>query len=819
MSKTYEISTFESHTPFKCTMHQIGHIGAHMHDYFEIIFIVSGNCNITVDDQLYRLSPDDIIAVESHTIHELNSSDCVYVSIQMDQSSLEKNFAVPLHPKFECNSCVPGNEEAFCNMRQIIARIVKNNADQRTGYELRNWIYIYQLMEILFTYFRVERSEALDKRNHRYAARVDELSKIIKEHYTEDLTLSQLADMVHLTPPYLSKFFIEQFGVNYMTYLSQLRLNHAVHELINTEKNVEEVSADSGFPNSHSFIQIFKKEYGMLPSAYRRRQKQTSTPQSFASVEQHNYMAGLKKHLQKDAESPMVIPPVSVKGSLSAQSSSTLRHNWRKVASVGQASDILLNKVQDMLRRMQKDIGYEYLFFNGILSDSLFVFSMDENNVPRYNFVYADQVFDFLKSIHLRPFMQFSYMPSALAKNPKHYLFHHLVSEPKSIALWCDLIEAFMKHIISRYGMDEIVQWKFSVWHLPDTPSRLYGFEKQEDFFRFYQRTFDVVKQFSPDICFGLPCTFYLNDNEHSEWYLDFLCQCRKHGCNPDFVAFTFYDMKMANEKNKSRSAFGFTDPMILNPKEDGLKKFLSSVKKELKQSGLAELPFYVCEWNNTPSQQDLLNDTCFKSCYLIKNITENYDRFDGLSYWALTDLMSEAPLPNKLLFGGPGLFTVNGLPKANYYALYLLRQLGDTYLGSGSCWYATKTQNKICIIAYHYKHISKLYAMGERLDMTENDRYTMFEPSESLYLQLEIKDIEDREYTLSEYIINRQHGSIFDTLIESGSEIPDPDMGINFLEGESMPAYRQSKIIAHDGTLTLCPQLDLLEVRLMVIA
>ncbi|MCM1026162.1 MAG: helix-turn-helix domain-containing protein, partial [Roseburia sp.] len=426
MAKTYEISTFESHTPFKCTLHQIGHISAHMHDYFEIIFILSGSCNISVEDQLYRLQTDDILTIEKHTVHELRSSDCVYVSIQMDQTSLEKNFAVPLHPKFECNSRMSGNEEAFRQMRRIIALIVKNNADQRTGYELRNWIYIYQLMEILFTHFRVERSAAIDQRNHRYASRVDEIVQIIQEHYTEDLSLSQLADKIHLSAPYLSKFFVEQFGVNYLTYLTQLRLNHAVHDLINTEKNMEEISADSGFPNNHAFTQIFKKEYGMLPSAYRRKQKQASAS-SFMPLEQHNYMAGLKKHLQQDTAQPLVIPPVSAKGAFSTQTPATpLRHTWKTVAAIGQAADILLGEVQTMLRRLQRDIGYKYLFFNGIFSDQLFVFTMNEENVPRYNFVYIDLVLDFLRDIRLKPFLQFSYMPAALAKQPNRFSFQHL---------------------------------------------------------------------------------------------------------------------------------------------------------------------------------------------------------------------------------------------------------------------------------------------------------------------------------------------------------------------------------------------------------
>ena len=85
-------------------------------------------------------------------------------------------------------------------------------------------------------------------------------------------------------------------------------------------------------------------------------------------------------------------------------------------------------------------------------------------------------------------------------------------------------------------------------------------------------------------------------------------------------------------------------------------------------------MPIYLSEWNNTPSQQDLLNDTCFKSCYIVKNILENYDRLDSFTYQALTDLMADDALPNKLFFGGLGLFTVNGIPKASYYAYTLLQ-------------------------------------------------------------------------------------------------------------------------------------------------
>jgi xylan 1,4-beta-xylosidase len=409
-------------------------------------------------------------------------------------------------------------------------------------------------------------------------------------------------------------------------------------------------------------------------------------------------------------------------------------------------------------------------------------------------------------------------MPQALAKNPWNTVFHHLVSEPKDIAQWCGLVSAFMEHIISRYGIEEILQWQFIAWHLPDTPSRLYGFDAEKDFFVFYQRTFLTVKEFDSRICFGLPTTFYLNEHDHSNWYLTLLKWSLEHKCEPDFVSFSFYDVKLTTARNSSRSTFGFVDSLVLNENTNGLKEFISHVKNDLKAADSKQLPIYVCEWNNTPSQQDLLNDTCYKSCYIVKNILENYDKLDGLSYWSLTDLMTEAPLPDALLYGGLGLFTKNGLPKASYYALCILRQLGDTFLAKGDGWFATKTSKDIRIMTYHYKHITALYSMGERFDMTDNNRYTMFEPSETLELLLKLHDLENKEYLITEYSVSRAAGSLYDAWADMGCIDPQSELETEVLRAKSTPSIRKYKSLAAEGTLTLRARLDLLEIRLIII-
>lgn len=820
MAHTYEISHFESNMPIRCYVHHIGHIAMHTHEFFEIIFILSGECSLIMDNHLYQLREDDVIIVENHIPHELRSRECVYASVQLDQISLENHFPIPIHPTFECNSQIPGKEQAYDQLRIKIAQIIKNNADKALGYELKNWIHVWELTEILYLNFRVERSEATEKRNYRYESRVYEISRIIKEHYTEDLTLSSLADMLHLSVPYLSKFFLEHFGVNFLTYLTQLRIKTAVFDLTNTEKTIEMIAVDAGFPNSNAFTSAFKKEYGVLPSVYRRKLKNTE-PLSPASPITHNdYMSSLKKYLHHtNREIPSTVPLSFTTANFSIQKETRkLKHTWKKILSIGQASDILLADIQKMLTRMQTEIGFEYLFFNGIFSDGLFVFQMGASHIPTYNFAYIDRIFDFLLSIHLKPMMQLSYMPRDLAKTPDRYMLNHLLSEPKDLSVWCDLVQHFMEHIISRYGIHEILTWKFSVWHQPNTPYRLFGFENISDYEIFYKKTYDVVKAFDPRICFGLPCMYYLQKDVDNHLLTNIISYCKGNNCIPDYLNFTFYDTILGYNRNQTKDSFGFIDSMTLNTNPDGLKLAISDIKNMQHAFHLDKLPLYISEWNNTPSQQDYLNDTCFKSCYIVKNILENYDRLDGLGYWALSDLMAEQALPDTLFFGGLGLFTVNALPKASFYAMKFLHYLGDTLIDKGDGWFATQTDHDIRILAYNYCHFSDLYATGERFDMTKTDRYTMFENAQSLSIKIQIDDLEDQTYQISEHILNRDHGSLFDTYQEIGGIDLHSITECQYLDRRCIPGFHNFRTSTMNHSLILEFTLAPLEVRFITI-
>lgn len=192
--------------------------------------------------------------------------------------------------------------------------------------------------------------------------------------------------------------------------------------------------------------------------------------------------------------------------------------------------------------------------------------------------------------------------------------------------------------------------------------------------------------------------------------------------------------------------------------------------------------------------------------------------KLDSFGYWSLTDWMGEAPLPKELFFGGLGLFTVNGIPKASYYALWLLRQLGNTCIGKGDGWFATKQADRYIIMMYNYRHFSHLYALGERFDMTFTDRYTPFDPVQNLDVHLTLNDVENGDYLIRESFLNRKSGSAFDQWVDMGALELNTEQELRTLAALSTPSYSKYTVAAKNHTLELDAMLEMLEVRLITI-
>ncbi len=97
----------------------------------------------------------------------------------------------------------------------------------------------------------------------------------VDEHYTEQISLEEVARTVYLSPNHFSKLFSEINGITFSDYLIQLRINRARDELIKTEKTVTQISIECGFSSFSAFSRNFKRLCGCTPSEFRSEQSET----------------------------------------------------------------------------------------------------------------------------------------------------------------------------------------------------------------------------------------------------------------------------------------------------------------------------------------------------------------------------------------------------------------------------------------------------------------------------------------------------------------------------------------------------------------
>lgn len=817
---------FGKNIPMKLNLLTTDGIGKNWQKNLTIYLLLNGTAEIIRDDSITKMSDDDIIVINSGSIFEINTiSRCIFVELEID---IEKCVDFNNDVKFDCNSAKDNNKGKFYSIKKRIAELVKGNSDESDYLDYFNLSYLYAILSELSKHFKSDK-QVLEIHTQKYLERMNRIVDYINKNYKEVLTLSKLADVEHLSVPYLSAFFEKYMGVNFLTYYNDVRLDHAVNELITSDNPVEIVASNNGFPNPRSFVNLFKKKYDTLPSLYRKDPKNRKS-QSIrdlnvsVSDDENTYLHLLAKYLHTDSDESNYsneidsdYKNINIEKINVSETVQTLKHTFRTFTSVGRAKELLYSDVQEMLKELQNEVGYEYIKFHGLLADDMHVYEEDENGKPHYSFVLIDKVLDFLISIKLKPLIEFSFMPKDLSKDKSRAVYSspYYISEPSDINKWTDLISALTLHLIDRYGHFTVKKWLFCVWNEPDTGPTMFGLKKDEDFYNLYKATYSTIKGIDKSFSFGSP-SLLVSYNFNLQWIKRFILWTKENKCSPDFMNIHYYDNDFSDERIETHTP-AHPAHSRLNRDENSFSKSLTQTKLFFEELGVGNVPIYLTEWNLTVSHRNLLNDTCFKSCYLTKNLLENYDVIDSFGYWVLSDFIEETQPSKDQFHGGLGLFTFDGIKKPHYFAISFINKLGKLLVKRGNSFFITKSDNKIQILLYNYEHFNHLYASGETFDMTFTERYTPFSKLGKMDISLELTHINSKKCLIKEYTINQSRGSAFDNWVRMGASKLNP-FDIQYLKNISIPSLyiRESNI--ENGSLSISTFLEPLEVRFIEI-
>jgi xylan 1,4-beta-xylosidase len=322
------------------------------------------------------------------------------------------------------------------------------------------------------------------------------------------------------------------------------------------------------------------------------------------------------------------------------------------------------------LRAVKQVADFHYVRFHAIFHDELGVYNEDEHGNPVYNFSYVDQVYDGLLKNGVKPFVEISFMPKKLAFNPDAlhpFWYKQNVSPPKSMERWDDLVKHFVKHLVDRYGVDEVATWYFEVWNEPNIDF-WNGIPRQRSYFDLYAHTARDVKSVSTRLRVGGPST------AAAAWIPDFIKFLTDNKVPVDFVSTHGYADDTVDD------LFGTNENI---PMDERVCRAVGKVHDEIKSSSKPDLPLILSEWNVQGMNGS--RDTTFVGPALANTVRQCDGLANMLSFWTFSDVFEEGGPIAKPFEGMFGLRAKGGINKPSYYSYGLLHQLGDERLANAA--------------------------------------------------------------------------------------------------------------------------------------
>ena len=323
---------------------------------------------------------------------------------------------------------------------------------------------------------------------------------------------------------------------------------------------------------------------------------------------------------------------------------------------------LIRNDSQAQLKLTVDELGFRYIRFHAIFHDVLGTVRIEDGKTV-YNWTKIDQLYDDLLARHIRPFVELGFTPKALAtSNNSIFYWNGNTSHPKPEG-WRDLIDAFIRHIESRYGKDEVRAWFFEVWNEPNLSGFWEGAD-QKAYFDLYDLTAKTIKSIDPALRVGGPST------AGAAWVPEFLAHVGRSGAAVDFVTTHTYGVQggFLDEEGKSDTR--------LDPSPDAIIGDVRRVREQISASPYPGLPLYFTEWSSSYTPRDSVHDSYISAPYILTKLKASQGLLQGMSYWTYSDLFEEPGPPTAPFQGGFGLLNPQGIRKPAYFAYKYLHAL-----------------------------------------------------------------------------------------------------------------------------------------------
>lgn len=337
------------------------------------------------------------------------------------------------------------------------------------------------------------------------------------------------------------------------------------------------------------------------------------------------------------------------------------------------------------------ELGFRYVRFHDIFHDDLgTVKSVDGKLV--YDWTKIDYLYDSLLKMGIKPFVELGFTPSALKTSDQTIFYWKGNTSHPRPDLWKQLIDSFSRHLIARYGLEEVRSWYFEVWNEPNLDG-FWQYGDQEAYFALYGLTARTLKAVDPQLRVGGPST------AGAAWEPEFLAYAKATHTPVDFITTHTYGVD-----------FGFLDEegkmdLQLSRNPEAVIADVRKVRNEIEASHLPGLPLIFTEWSTSYNPRDLSHDSYVAAPYILSKLKGTEDLAQGMSYWTYSDLFEEPGPPTKAFHGGFGMMTKDGIRKASWFTYKYLNALRGKAIPVADTQTLAATQNgSVSIVLWDFQ-------------------------------------------------------------------------------------------------------------------
>lgn len=275
MISIYELPIKRTTIPVTMNFQQLGKKQLHRHKQLEIIFMLKGTINLSIQEEVYRLETGDIILINPYDLHGLlaASDDNLLLSFKIDTEYYDRYTMNFSNKRFMCNSTLFKREVAldknspFEELRNRLAMLAFQRDDSQLEYGFSLGIIMLDVGRILVKHFQSDITK--NGAQNKDIKRLTRILDYIDHNFDKGINLKTIAEMENLNLYYLSSFIKQQLGVGFQEYVNMKRIDKVVNQLVMTNKSITEISFSSGFSTTKSLNQLFKKMLHMTPTEFR----------------------------------------------------------------------------------------------------------------------------------------------------------------------------------------------------------------------------------------------------------------------------------------------------------------------------------------------------------------------------------------------------------------------------------------------------------------------------------------------------------------------------------------------------------------------